>query len=90
MYDAYLSRGQQICFSNPSIRVMAKLEASGFINKIGREHFFACLHDAVQFCLNAMDSEAMSMHESVNGNDIGDAAALDEEAPIDIEADSNY
>jgi sulfate transporter 4 len=83
MNETYRSRGQQICFSNPSIRVMERLVASGFVDKVGREHFFACLHDAVQYCLNEMDSEARSLHESVQGrDDLGLGDALDVEAPI--------
>jgi hypothetical protein len=64
MHETYLSRGQQILFSNPGIRVMDRLVASGFVDKVGREHFFTCLHDAVQWCLNEMDTEAHSVHES--------------------------
>ena len=59
---------------------MERLETSGFIDKVGREHFFACMHDAVQFCLNEMDCEAISMHESVHGRDSTDA--LDVEDPV--------
>jgi hypothetical protein len=54
---------------------MERLDASGFVDKVGREHFFACMHDAVQFCLNEMDCEAISVHASVHG-------AVDVEDPI--------
>jgi hypothetical protein len=62
---------------------MERLDTSGFIDKVGREHFFACMHDAVQFCLNEMDCEAISMHASVHGRDSTDALdALDVEDPV--------
>jgi hypothetical protein len=77
MYETYCSRGQQICFSNPGIRVMERLVSSGFAEKVGREHFFFCMHDAVQFCLNEMDCDAISMHESVRERDSSD--------PLDVE-----
>jgi hypothetical protein len=61
---------------------MERLDTSGFIDKVGREHFFACMHDAVQFCLNEMDCDAISMHESVRERDSGDPLdAEDVEAP---------
>lgn len=59
---------------------MESFEASGFVEKVGRKHFFACMHDAVQFCLNEMDCEAVSMHESVR--DSGDALDVEEADPI--------
>jgi hypothetical protein len=93
MYETYCSRGQQICFSNPGIRVMERLVASGFADKVGREHFFACMHDAVQFCLNEMDCEAMSVHESVRDRDSGDTIDMEDvedvEAPTSMSSLSN-
>jgi hypothetical protein len=59
---------------------MERLEISGFIDKVGREHFFACMHDAVQYCLNEMDCEATSVHASEHGRDSG--VALD---ALDVE-----
>jgi hypothetical protein len=62
---------------------MERLDTSGFIDKVGREHFFACMHDAVQFCLNEMDCEAISMHESVHERDSTNTLdALDVEDPV--------
>jgi sulfate transporter 4 len=63
----YKSRGQQLCFANPSIKVMDSLVASGLADKVGRDHFFASLHDAVHWCLNEMDCEAVSIFESSHG-----------------------
>jgi sulfate transporter 4 len=60
----YRSRGQQLCFSNPSLLVMQRLVASGLAERIGREHFFTSTHDAVNWCLHEMDCEATSLHES--------------------------
>lgn len=84
MNETYLSRGQQILFSNPGLRVMEQLVASGFVDKVGREHFFACLHDAVQWCLNEMDCEAISNQRSVSDPGdflIGGSGANIEDAP---------
>ena len=70
MLDNYKSRGQQLCFCNPSLRVMERLVSSGFAAKAGRQHFFSCAHDAVNWCLGEMDVEALSVHNShsVQGN----------------------
>ena len=62
----YCSRGQQICYSNPSLLVMERFVSSGLADKIGREHFFTSLHDAVNWCLHEMDCEATSVHESTH------------------------
>jgi len=60
----YSSRGQQLCFTNPSLLVMKRMVSSGFADRCGREHFFSCSHDAVNWCLDQMDLEAMSEHLS--------------------------
>ena len=84
MYETYLERGQQMCFSNPNMQVMERMVSSGFMAKVGREHFFACLHDAVQFCLDQMDAEAVSIHNSQHG---GSNRDLNETlSPEDMEA----
>jgi len=80
MLDNYKSRGQQLCFCNPSLRVMERLVSSGFAAKAGRQHFFSCAHDAVNWCLGEMDVEALSVHNSnsVQGNrdEAEDASSL--------------
>jgi sulfate transporter 4 len=67
MNSNYASRGQQLCFTNPSLKVMECLVASGLADKVGRDHFFISLHDAVNWCLNEMDCEAVSVFESSQG-----------------------
>lgn len=58
----YQSRGQILVFANPGLSVMKRLRASGFVEKAGREHFFSSSHDAVNWCLAQMDTEAQSVH----------------------------
>jgi hypothetical protein len=62
MNENHKSRGQQLVFSNPSLLVMQRMMASGFVERVGMEHFFSCSHDAVNFCLGEMDVEALSSH----------------------------
>jgi hypothetical protein len=69
MVENYRSRGQELVFANPSLRVMERLVASGLAQKIGEEYFFASLHDAVHWCLTNMDCEAVSAHGSVHDID---------------------
>jgi sulfate transporter 4 len=69
MNENYRSRGQQLCFSNPSKIVMDRLIHSGLADKVGREHFFASEDDAVKWCLSEMDMEAVSIHESMHPSD---------------------
>jgi len=80
----YSSRGQQLLFSNPSLNVMNRMVLSGFADRCGRQHFFSCSHDAVNWCLQQMDVEAMSEHASTREVDspsvdslINDEAASD-------------
>ena len=70
MYETYLERGQQMCFVNPNLGVMQRMVESGFEEKVGREHFFVSIHDAVSWCLNEMDVEAVSTQESVQVSDV--------------------
>jgi hypothetical protein len=45
------------------------LLCSGFADKVGREHFFSCNHDAVNWCLQEMDVEAVAVHaKALNGS----------------------
>ena len=64
MYETYKSRGQQMIFVNPGLLAMQRMVDSGFMEMVGREYFFACLHDAVHWCLEDMDKEAISIHEA--------------------------
>ena len=74
----YKSRGQQLLFSNPSLKVMELLHSSGLADRVGEQHFFASMHDAVHFCLHELDVEALSVHESIHGAEDLEAG-LDEE-----------
>jgi len=56
MYKTQLKEGVQICFCNPGIKVVERFVVSGFIDLVGREHFFSATIDAVQYCLNDMES----------------------------------
>jgi sulfate transporter 4 len=64
MHANYQSRNQQLCFCNPSLIVKKRFDDSGFTEKVGRQFFFSCAHDAVKWCLAEMDLEATSAHET--------------------------
>ena len=51
LYKDYKSKGVQLCFSNPSVRVMEKLRLDGFVDTVGSSCFFVTVHDAVDRCL---------------------------------------
>jgi len=51
LYKDYKSKGVQLCFSNPSVRVMEKLRKDGFVDTVGASCFFVTVHDAVDSCL---------------------------------------
>ena len=80
MYETYLERGQQMVFVNPSLLVMQRFNDSGFVDLVGRESFFACLHDALNWCLEDMDQEATSVHFSAAGESDNDELS-DEDSP---------
>jgi len=79
----YSSRGQQLVFSNPSLSVMQRMVSSGFADRVGRQHFFSCSHDAVNWCLDQMDCEAMSEHASTRGRESPSVDALIHEDAVD-------
>jgi sulfate transporter 4 len=74
MTKTYKERGIQMLFSNPSVKVMESFVKSKLADEVGREHIFVSIHDAVNWCLDHMDTVAVSVHE-------GDAA----EEPEDVE-----
>ena len=83
MNTNHLSRGQQLIFSNPNQKVMHRFRSSGLVEKVGSDHFFPCLHDAVSWCLHEMDTEAISLHESVTGGvDVEEGDLDTEESPL--------
>lgn len=62
MQKNFLSRDIRFCITNPNAKVMQRLLSSGLVDEIGREHIFVSTHDAVNYCLNEMDSHEMSKH----------------------------
>jgi len=62
MHKNYIARNIRLCITNPNAKVMQNLLSSGVVDDIGREHIFVSTHDAVNFCLNEMDSDEMSKH----------------------------
>merc|ERR1712151_197779 len=51
LYKDYKSKDKQLCFCNPSVRVMEKLRKDGFVDTVGASCFFVSVHDAVDSCL---------------------------------------
>ncbi|XP_042068412.1 probable sulfate transporter 4.2 [Salvia splendens] len=65
LYHEYRSRNIQIVVSNPNRGVLLTLTKSGVVDLIGREWFFVRVHDAVQVCLQRVQSLTdSSMSES--------------------------
>lgn len=61
----YRKRGIQLCICNPGVIVMERLVRSGLVDKIGRDHIFASIHDCVNWCLDEMDNvEAASLQDN--------------------------
>jgi len=79
MYVTYKSRGQQMCFVNPSLLVMQRMIDAGFVNLVGRKYFFAALHDALGWALEDMDQEAVSIHLSAGGEGDDEDDSIDED-----------
>lgn len=68
--------GVQICICNPGITVTERLIRSGFVDSVGRNHFFPDVIDAVQWCLNEMDTAESS--DFVNNHDAPDDSSTAE------------
>ena len=62
MNKTYQNRNIRLCITNPNAKVMERLVSSGLVEEIGMDHIFVSTHDAVNFCLNEMDSDEMSRH----------------------------
>lgn len=62
MNKIYLNQKIQMVFTNPNVKVMSRLVSSGIADEIGRQHIFVSTHDAVDYCLTAMDSNEISRH----------------------------
>merc|ERR1711935_247814 len=59
MQKTYLeTKGIRMCFVNPSRVVMEKMVKSGFVNRVGEDLFFVSIQDAIDHCLDEMDSLA--------------------------------
>ncbi|XP_061374393.1 sulfate transporter 4.1, chloroplastic-like isoform X1 [Gastrolobium bilobum] len=56
LYQEYKLRDIQIAISNPSPEVLLTLSRSGLVELIGKEWYFVRVHDAVQVCLQRVQS----------------------------------
>ncbi|KAH9703254.1 Sulfate transporter 4.1 [Citrus sinensis] len=56
LYQEYKSRGIQIAISNLNHEVLLTLSKSGVVDLIGKEWYFVRAHDAVQVCLQHVQS----------------------------------
>lgn len=55
----------QLCLANPNPRVMHRFVSSGLADEIGRDRIYVSLHDAVDNCLQLMDTyELKKQYES--------------------------
>lgn len=56
LYHEYRSRDIQVVISNPNREVLVTLTRAGLVELIGREWYFVRVHDAVQVCLQQVQS----------------------------------
>ncbi|GAB4836529.1 Sulfate transporter 4.1, chloroplastic [Ancistrocladus abbreviatus] len=56
LYQEYKSRDIQIVISNPNREVLLTLTKAGLVELIGKEWYFVRVHDAVQVCLQHVQS----------------------------------
>ncbi|KAG9145331.1 hypothetical protein Leryth_008266 [Lithospermum erythrorhizon] len=56
LYQEYKSRDIQMAVSNPNREVLLTLARSGVVDLIGKEWYFVRVHDAVQVCLQYVQS----------------------------------
>ncbi|XP_065872953.1 sulfate transporter 4.1, chloroplastic-like isoform X2 [Euphorbia lathyris] len=56
LYHEYKSRDIQIAISNPHCEVLLTLAKAGLVELIGKEWYFVRVHDAVQVCLQHVQS----------------------------------
>ncbi|XP_041000401.1 probable sulfate transporter 4.2 isoform X1 [Juglans microcarpa x Juglans regia] len=56
LHQEYKSRDIQIAISNPNREVLLTLSRSGVVDLIGKEWYFVRVHDAVQVCLQHVQS----------------------------------
>ncbi|KAL8257651.1 hypothetical protein R6Q59_029692 [Mikania micrantha] len=60
LYQEYKSRNIQIAIANPNHDVLSTLSKSGFIDLVGKEWCFVRVHDAVQVCLQYVQTSTVS------------------------------
>ncbi|KAI7753587.1 hypothetical protein M8C21_021421 [Ambrosia artemisiifolia] len=60
LYQEYKSRNIQIAIANPNRDVLLTLSNSGFIDLVGKEWCFVRVHDAVQVCLQYVQTSTPS------------------------------
>uniref|UniRef100_A0A3N7GY73 STAS domain-containing protein n=1 Tax=Populus trichocarpa TaxID=3694 RepID=A0A3N7GY73_POPTR len=60
LYQEYNSRDIQICISNPNRDVLLTLTKAGIVELLGKERYFVRVHDAVQVCLQHVQSLSQS------------------------------
>ncbi|KAL8257650.1 hypothetical protein R6Q59_029691 [Mikania micrantha] len=60
LYQEYKSRFIQIAIANPNHDVLLTLSKSGFIDLVGKEWCFVRVHDAVQVCLQYVQTSTVS------------------------------
>jgi len=68
MHKTYAKNDIKVCYSNPNTSVMLRFLSSGLVDEIGREHIFVSTHDAVDFCLNEMDSDELALRHPTEDN----------------------
>ncbi|KAI6676394.1 hypothetical protein NL676_037190 [Syzygium grande] len=56
LYQEYKLRDIQIAISNPNRDILLTFSKSGVVDMIGKEWFFVRVHDAVQVCLQHVQS----------------------------------
>ncbi|GLT66914.1 hypothetical protein SLA2020_392540 [Shorea laevis] len=56
LYHEYKSREIQLAISNPNREVLLTLSKAGVVELIGKEWYFVRVHDAVQVCLQHVES----------------------------------
>ncbi|XP_076905059.1 sulfate transporter 4.1, chloroplastic-like [Bidens hawaiensis] len=60
LYQEYKSRNIQIAIANPNRDIFVTLSKSGFIDLVGKEWCFVRVHDAVQVCLQYVQTSIPS------------------------------
>ncbi|KAJ6987032.1 sulfate transporter 4.1, chloroplastic [Populus alba] len=60
LHQEYKSRDIQICISNPNRDVLLTLTKAGIVELLGKERYFVRVHDAVQVCLQHVQSSTQS------------------------------